>query len=205
MAGMNRRLMLGAVVLALLGAALTIRDLACSQAPSAKHARRDQQTERAMPTESTGSDQPPKPTAEAPALPLQPLAPESGEPKLEVEAPPMPETGHFKAMLRAFESESREPAWASEQETRMPQLLAEAGFSVDAFDRNATCRKTLCRFSMQVDEHSQADMFALMKLAAAVQTRSGLSLAYGAAEAVNDKTRVVVLIPSEGTSLDEPR
>lgn len=202
---MNRRLMLGAVVLALLGATLTIRDLACHPAPRAKHARRDQQTERTVPTESVRSAQPAEPATEAPAAPSPPKAPESGEPKLKVEAPPMPSTGHFAAMQRAFESESREPAWASEQEARVARLLAEAGFPIDAFDRNADCRKTICRFSLQLDEHAETDMFALMKLAAAVQTSSGLSLAYGAAEAVNDKTRVVVLIPSEGTSLDQPR
>jgi hypothetical protein len=207
MAGMNRRLILGAGVLGLACAALAVRELACSPAPSAKRAWHDQQgnAERTVPTELSRANLPPEPTANAPSVAAPPRAPESAEPKLEVVAPPMPETGHFKALLRIFEAEPRDSAWASEQEARMPRLLAEAGFSIDAFDRNATCRKTLCRFSLEVDEHSEADMFALMKLAAAVQTSSGLSLAYGAAEAVNDKTRVVVLIPSEGTSLDHPR
>jgi len=116
----------------------------------------------------------------------------------------MPPTGHFQAMLRAFESESRDSRWAGEQEARITRLLAESGFPDDAYDRgDVICRRTTCRLSLRVVDDSEADMLALMKLAAAVQTRGGLSLAYGAAEVDGDKVRITVLTPSEGTSLGD--
>jgi hypothetical protein len=114
----------------------------------------------------------------------------------------MPASGHFEAMRQAFEAESRDDAWASGEEARIPQRLIEAGFPNDAFDRNATCRRTLCRFSLRLTEQED-DQFALMKLAAAVQTDQGSSLAYGAAEVAGDKTRVIIYLPREGASRDE--
>jgi hypothetical protein len=142
-----------------------------------------------------------EPMAEAPANsavrvnePIAPSAPPA--------PPPMPPSSHFEAMRQAFESESRDDAWAGKEEARIPQLLIEAGFASDAFDRNATCRRSVCRFSLRLTEQEQ-DQFALMKLAAAVQTDKGLSLAYGAPEAAGDKTRVIIYVPREGTSRDD--
>jgi hypothetical protein len=116
--------------------------------------------------------------------------------------PPMPASGHFEAMRQAFEAESRDDAWAGSEEARIPQLLLDAGFPSDAFDRNATCRRTLCRFSLRLSEQ-EPDQLALMKLAAAVQTDKGLSVAYGAAEPAGDKTRVIIYLPRAGTSRDD--
>jgi hypothetical protein len=117
-----------------------------------------------------------------------------------VARPPMPSSGNFELMQRAFESQTRDAAWASEQEARIPQLLTEAGFQDDAFDRNVTCRSTLCRFSLVVAEDDEADLFALMKLSDKVQTSQGVALSYGAAEAAGEKSRIVVFMLREGTS-----
>jgi hypothetical protein len=112
----------------------------------------------------------------------------------------MPSSGNFEIMQRAFESQIRDAAWASEQEARIPQLLIEVGFKDDAFDRNVTCRSTLCRFSVIVAEDDEADLFALMKLSAKVQTSQGVALSYGAAEAAGEKSRIVVFVLREGAS-----
>ena len=106
----------------------------------------------------------------------------------------------LRRLQRAFESEVRDARWANEQEARIPRLVAEAGFPDDAFDGQVRCRRTLCRFQLRVVEN---DMFALMKLAAKTQTEKGLALAYGAAEVVRDKTRVLVYVPREGASIED--
>jgi hypothetical protein len=104
-------------------------------------------------------------------------------------APPgMHASGHFERMRSTFESEARDMQWASEQESLLPKHIAEAGFPDEAFDRNVTCRKTICRLSLRIAED---DLFALMKLAAKVQTSAGLSLAYGAAEVGDKRTSAI--------------
>jgi hypothetical protein len=130
--------------------------------------------------------------------PEQTAAEPASEVRGEATPPPVPASGHFELMRRAFDSETRDPVWAREQEARVPQLIADAGFPEDAFDRDVTCRATICRFHLRVAEQ---DMFALMKLAAAVQTSAGLSLAYGEAEDAGGKSRIAVYVPREGTSL----
>ena len=128
------------------------------------------------------------------------VAARANPPQTAVARPPMPSSGNFELMQRAFESQTRDAAWAREQEARIPQLLIEVGFKDDAFDRNVTCRSTLCRFSLIVAEDDEADLFALMKLSAKVQTSEGVALSYGAAEAAGEKSRIVVFMLREGTS-----
>lgn len=161
----------------------------------------------AVPERHDVVQQAPEPRAElepSAQLPENTAAPvnEPNVPNAPKAPPPMPPSSHFDAMRQAFESESRDDAWAGKEEARIPQLLIDAGFPSDAFDRNATCRRSVCRFSLRLTEQEH-DQFALMKLAAAVQTDKGLSLAYGAAEVAGDKTRVVIYVPREGTSRDD--
>lgn len=194
---MKRWVVLGAGLL-LFCASFLIRELACSPAQTHEPVVRDRKpsSERARPIERAPMQEPPY---EPKAMP----APDTAEPAPRAVAPPMPATGHFAAMQRVFDSESRDSEWAPAQEARLPQLMTDAGFASDAFDRDdLSCRRTLCRLRLRVTEQSEDDMLALMKLASAVQTRGGLSLAYGDAEVVGDKIQVVVLIPSEATSLE---
>jgi hypothetical protein len=191
---MKRWVVLGAGML--FCASFLIRELACSPSPTDEPVVRDRQpdAEQARPLEHAPAQARDEPSA-MPAPDTADVAPRPA-------APPMPATGHFAAMKRAFDSESRDSQWAPAQEARLPQLMTDAGFASDAFDRDLSCRRTLCRLRLRVTEQSEDDMLALMKLASAVQTRGGLSLAYGDAEVVGDKVQVVVLIPSEATSLE---
>jgi hypothetical protein len=116
--------------------------------------------------------------------------------------PRMPASGDFELMQRAFESQTRDSAWASEQEARVPQLVTEAGFKEDAFDRNVTCRSTLCRFSLVIAEDDEDDLFALMKLSSKVQTSEGVPLSHGAAEAAGEKSRIVVFLRRDDAALE---
>jgi hypothetical protein len=125
-----------------------------------------------------------------------PAAPPPGTPEPAPEphaaaAPLMPASGYFDEMQHTFESESRDPAWASKEEADIPPLLAEVGFPEDALAGEVSCRRTLCRFPLRVVED---DAFAFMKLAGKVQQGTKLGLSYGAAEVDGDKTRVVVYL-----------
>lgn len=151
----------------------------------------------------------PSPSPQTPLDPARTPEPagtvQAKPPQGEVPRPPMPPSGNFEAMQRAFESQTRDATWASEQEARIPQLLSEVGFKDDAFDRNITCRSTLCRFSLLVSEDDAADMFAMMKLSAKVQTVEGVGLSYGAAEPTGEKSRLLVFLARDGTSLEDLR
>jgi len=202
MRGMNRWVVLGAGLLALVCVLFVYDRLSRTAARDAEDDRSTAQSEPAL-VPSDGSPQAPQPPLE-PAAKLEPAGTvQSKPPHAEVARPPMPPSGNFEAMQRAFESQTRDGTWASEQEARIPQLLIEVGFKDDAFDRNATCRSTLCRFSLIVSEDDAADMFALMKLSAQVQTSEGVGLSYGAAEAAGQKSRIVVFLARDGISLKD--
>jgi hypothetical protein len=134
--------------------------------------------------------------SEPPDVPQLAAAPAEGTPPPASEATavapsPMPASGYFDEMQRAFESESRDASWANEHEADIPPLLADVGFPDDALDGEVSCRRALCRFPLRVVEN---DALALMKLAGRAQQGTKLGLSYGAAEVVGDKTRIVVYL-----------
>jgi hypothetical protein len=105
--------------------------------------------------------------------------------------------------LRAeYAMQARDTSWATEQEARIAELITEVGFPRDALDGQVSCRRSLCRFALRMRQNED-EMFALMKLASSLQTKDGLSLAYGNAKTDGERTRIEIYSPREGYLLPD--
>ena len=84
------------------------------------------------------------------------------------------------AFRAAFESESRDAAWAGAEETRLTKLLHEAGLPTDAVSE-VRCQRTVCRVAfdaVSVEPARQAQIYGRLQN----ELGPGLSLEAASAE-----------------------